>query len=164
MRSIVQTFLRGKKLTGGIPGKKMHRDNRSGQVIQMKTMFMECHCWYSTLIPCRVLPVLQLQMTVKTVCTLTLWSCDILLCNGQLSILSCTKCHEWSYLYFFINIVGDVMIQKFTSLTSVEGRGERFLTVKPIKERLDVFLYTTLRTPYPDFCKSLSFGYFGSKM
>lgn len=46
MKSIVQTFLQGKKLTGGIPaGKKMfmYRDSRSGQVIQMKAMFKGCH-------------------------------------------------------------------------------------------------------------------------
>nr|XP_023653575.1 uncharacterized protein LOC111836490 isoform X1 [Paramormyrops kingsleyae] len=53
---------------------------------------------------------------------------------------------------------GDVIIQQFTSLTSVEGRGERFLSFKPVKERLDVFLYTNLSTPYPElsrFCQSL---------
>ncbi|XP_041857298.1 uncharacterized protein LOC121650073 [Melanotaenia boesemani] len=53
---------------------------------------------------------------------------------------------------------GDVIMQQFASLTSVEGRAERFLSFKPMKERLDVFLYTTLSTPYPDllrFCKSL---------
>ncbi|CAM4639158.1 unnamed protein product [Leuciscus chuanchicus] len=51
---------------------------------------------------------------------------------------------------------GDV-IQQFVSLTSVEGRDERFLAFKPMKDRLDVFLYTALSTPYPDlrFCKSL---------
>lgn len=60
--------------------------------------------------------------------------------------------------YIFVNIVGDVIIQQFVSLTSVEGRDERFLAFKPMKDRLDVFLYTTLSTPYPDllrFCKSL---------
>ncbi|XP_073714812.1 uncharacterized protein [Misgurnus anguillicaudatus] len=53
---------------------------------------------------------------------------------------------------------GDVIIQQFVSLTSVEGRDERFLAFKPMKDRLDVFLYTTLSTSYPDllqFCKSL---------
>ncbi|KAK0144411.1 hypothetical protein N1851_017231 [Merluccius polli] len=53
---------------------------------------------------------------------------------------------------------GDVIIQQFASLTSVEGRDERFLAFKPMKDRLDVFLHTTLSTPYPDllqFCKSL---------
>ena len=40
----------------------------------------------------------------------------------------------------------------------MEGQDERFLAFKPMKDRLDVFLHTTLSTPYPDllqFCKSL---------
>ncbi|KAK0152285.1 hypothetical protein N1851_006335 [Merluccius polli] len=43
-------------------------------------------------------------------------------------------------------------------IPAVEGRDERFLAFKPMKDRLDVFLHTTLSTPYPEllrFCKSL---------
>ncbi|MED6269299.1 hypothetical protein CHARACLAT_031699 [Characodon lateralis] len=53
---------------------------------------------------------------------------------------------------------GDVIIQQFATLASMEGRDGCFLSFKPVKERLDVFLYTILSTPYPDllqFCKSL---------
>lgn len=60
--------------------------------------------------------------------------------------------------YIFVNIVGDVIIQQFVSLTSVERQDEGFLAFKPMKDCLDVFLYTNLSTLYPDllrFSKSL---------
>ncbi|XP_040907693.1 uncharacterized protein LOC121190768 isoform X1 [Toxotes jaculatrix] len=53
---------------------------------------------------------------------------------------------------------GDVIIQQFTSLLSLEGRDERFRCFQPVKQRVDVFLHSALSTPYPDllkFCQSL---------
>lgn len=49
-------------------------------------------------------------------------------------------------------------MQQFATLASMEGRNECFLSFKPMKERLDVFLHAILSSTYPDllqFCKSL---------
>lgn len=61
------------------------------------------------------------------------------------------------YLHFPVNIVGDVIIQQFTFLLSVEGRDERFRSFQPLKQLLDVFLHS-FSTSYPlllSFCQSL---------
>nr|XP_033499290.1 uncharacterized protein LOC117267472 [Epinephelus lanceolatus] len=53
---------------------------------------------------------------------------------------------------------GDVIIQQFTSLLSVEGRDEEFVYFQPMKQRLDVFLHSKLSTSHPEllrFCQSV---------
>ncbi|RXN37015.1 hypothetical protein ROHU_002437 [Labeo rohita] len=53
---------------------------------------------------------------------------------------------------------GDVIIQQFTSLLSLEGRGEQFRSFQPFKQRVDVFLHLTLSPSYMDllrFCQSV---------
>ena len=35
MKNIVQTFIQGKQLTGGIPAGKKYRDSRNGKVMQV---------------------------------------------------------------------------------------------------------------------------------
>ncbi|KAL7381065.1 hypothetical protein ABVT39_028034 [Epinephelus coioides] len=53
---------------------------------------------------------------------------------------------------------GDVIIQQFTSLLSVEGRDEEFVSFQPLKQRLDVFLHSKLSTSHPEllrFCQSV---------
>ena len=60
------------------------------------------------------------------------------------------------YLNFPVNIVGDVIIQQFTSFLSVVGR-EEFVSFQPLRQRLDVFLHSKLCTSHPDllkFCQS----------
>lgn len=63
-----------------------------------------------------------------------------------------------NYLNFCVNVVGDVIIQQFTSLLPLEGRDERFCSFQPLKQCVDVFLHSTLSTSYTDllrFCQSL---------
>lgn len=63
-----------------------------------------------------------------------------------------------TYLNFTFNIVGDVVIQQFTSFLSVEGREEEFVSFQPLSQRLDVFLHSKLCTSHPDllkFCQSV---------
>ncbi|KAL7393201.1 hypothetical protein ABVT39_007828 [Epinephelus coioides] len=53
---------------------------------------------------------------------------------------------------------GDVILQQFDSLLSLESRSEDFLSFPPMQRRLDLFLSSVLREPYPElwaFCKKL---------
>lgn len=70
----------------------------------------------------------------------------------------------WIYLNFPFNIVGDVIIQQFTSFLSVDGREEEFVSFQPLSQRLDVFLHSKLCTSHPDllkFCQSVLLLYHG---
>ncbi|XP_078027544.1 uncharacterized protein LOC117265688 [Epinephelus lanceolatus] len=52
----------------------------------------------------------------------------------------------------------DVILQQFDSLLSLESRSEDFLSFPPMQKRLDLFLSSVLREPYPElwaFCKKL---------
>ncbi|XP_028296859.1 uncharacterized protein LOC114458643 [Gouania willdenowi] len=52
---------------------------------------------------------------------------------------------------------GDVILQQFDSLLSLESRSEDFLSFPPMQKRLDVFLCSAME-PYPElwaFCKKL---------
>ncbi|KAL7388552.1 hypothetical protein ABVT39_016111 [Epinephelus coioides] len=53
---------------------------------------------------------------------------------------------------------GDVILQQFDSLLSLESRSEDFLSFPPMQKRLHLFLSSVLRQPYPElwaFCKKL---------
>lgn len=55
-------------------------------------------------------------------------------------------------------VIGDVILQQFDSLLSLESRSEDLLSFLPMQKRLDLFLSSVLREPYPKlwaFCKKL---------
>lgn len=54
-------------------------------------------------------------------------------------------------------VIGDVILQQFDSLLSLESRSEDFLSFFPMQKRLDIFLSSAME-PYPElwaFCKKL---------
>lgn len=64
----------------------------------------------------------------------------------------------FSIFSFICFVIGDVILQQFDSLLSLESRREDFLSFPPMQKRLDLFLSSVLREPYPKlwaFCKKL---------
>ena len=63
------------------------------------------------------------------------------------------------YVIFFIYfVIGDVILEQFGALLSLEGRSEEFHSFQPMRKRVDVFLRDVLSEPYPDlwaFCQKL---------
>ncbi|KAL7369705.1 hypothetical protein ABVT39_006167 [Epinephelus coioides] len=57
-----------------------------------------------------------------------------------------------------IGLGAECAIKQFTSLLSVEGRDEEFVSFQPLKQRLDVFLHSKLSMSHPEllrFCQSV---------
>lgn len=51
--------------------------------------------------------------------------------------------------FSFTLSLGDLIIQQFSQLLSLEVRNEKFLSFKPLEKRLDVFLHPYISQPYP---------------
>ncbi len=54
--------------------------------------------------------------------------------------------------FSFTLSLGDLIIQQFSQLLSLEVRNEKFLSFKPLEKRLDVFLHPYISQPYPQLC------------